>query len=372
MKLLRRFFPEVILLYFLIFYSCSNKEMVVNDNKCSHRIQITRELIANSNLYSQILENPVFIQLDTCVDALYGDIGSITMHNDTIYIFDVWHTKSIYAYSLDGKLANKISRIGRGPSEYTYPIDFCVNASNGDVSVLDWATKKILTYDKLGNYLDDVRFTDHFTSFSIVNNTIYGLKENPTTPDEHLLKCYDLDGKPYLYGLQAKDMNYDGAINLTTGREFVELVDGVRFTVSEKNTVYSIKNDTISTFIRVEYSKHLLNEDGDIPNTLYAYSETNNYAFFKANINNLPYDIIYNLKTNEIFVFSLFTFDDITKLPVTLLGIWENKAIARVDFQSISYINELLFNGKIVDPIFVDFVSDYKADILVLYDLALP
>ncbi len=354
---------------FLTFPSCSNREMAVSNNGCEHTITINKDLIKNNRQYSQILKNPTFVQLDTSKNALYGDIGAITIHNDTIYIFDYWYTKSLFTYTIEGEFINKISRIGRGPTEYTSPIDFYVNASNGNISILDWLTKKILTYNKSGRYINEIRFPDNFTSFSFLGTSIYGLNQSPTSPNDHLLKSYDLNGKPYLSGLPAQNMICDGTLNLTLGRDFVELNDIIRFYISEKNMVYSIKKDTITTFIKLEYSNDLLKNEKKPP-ILYAYSENGNCAFFKLNIGNLPYDVFYNTETSDIYLISPTTIDDITRLPITLLGIWENRVIGRVESQSISYLNELLYRGEITDPIFENYVTDYKSDILVLYDIA--
>ncbi len=344
--------------------------MIIEDDSCNHLIQINKNFIGNLSQYSKILKNPTFIQLDTLKNALFGDIGMISVNNDTIYIFDVWYTKSLFSYTSNGKFINKISRIGRGPGEYTTPTDFFRNATNGEISILDWTTRKILTYDKFGNFTREVKFHNQLTSFYILDNIIYGLNTNPSHPGEQMLNCYDLNGNSFLSGLPAQNTNCDGGINLSLGGNFVKSENEVRFTISERSTVYSLKDDIIKPFIKLQYSDDLLNKEDDKPNILYSYSENSNYAFFKFKIHNLPpYDVFYNFETSDVCVISPFTIDDITKLPVTLLGISGNKMIGKIESQSIQYINELLYRGEITDPIFEDYVADYKADILVLYDI---
>ncbi len=353
-----------LLLFFYI--SCSNKDVKVVNAQCSHKLMLTKELLDTKRVYSDVFKNATLIQLDTTTEALYGEISSFKIVRDTIYIFDRQISKSLYIFSLNGSFIRKISRIGRGPGEYIHPVDFDIRESNGEILILDWTSKKLLTYDKKGNFKTDIKLHGRFTSFSVFEDKVYCLNSFPLKLEDQMLQCYSLSGKHNFSALKAKSVPVDKLI-FRYGSNFYKNNDQIRFIVSEKNIVYSFKNDTISPFLSLNFSKDLLKDYKILP-SLYAYSENNSFAFFKTIKNYMPYDILYNFKTKEIIPFGLPIADDITNFPVNLLGIWDKKAVGLVGSHNIPYIKSLIEKGEIEHPLLSDYVNNYKADILILYE----
>ena len=312
--------------------------------------------------------NALLIQLDTTNNAVYSEISSIKIIHDTIYIFDRDKIKSLYIFSINGSFIRKISKIGRGPDEYINPVDFDIDESSGDVFILDWTTKKLLTYGNDGNLKQEKKLNGRYTSFTVFKDRVFCLNPFPVKIEAPMFQCYNLNGKHILSALKSKNIAKDG-LKFRYGNNFYKNINHIRFFISENNIVYSYENDTISQFLSLNFSRGLLKNNKALP-FLYAYSENDDYAFFKTFIKNIPYDIFYNFKTKKVFLFCYAEIvDDITNLPVKLLGIWDNKVVGVVEAQNIPYIKSLIAKGEVNHPLLSNYVNNYKADMLVLYEL---
>lgn len=359
-----------VVLFLVASMSCSQKELALQDSSCQHELTITEKNIKQHYQFSEILKNPTFVQLDTIKAAQYGAITSITVLNNNIYIYDGEYSKSLYSFNLNGDFISKVDHLGRGPGEYITPVDYDINESNGDMSILSWSMRKILIYDKNGNFKKQLRFENPFTSFVILPDKIYSLDPFPKKPGGDMLRCYSPEAKEYLSGLIAKeDMIYDGALRMTRGKNFYKKNETLRFYIAEQNMVYSLKNDTVSPFLCCNYSSNLQEGSEKSPPLLHYYTENNKYAYFKAMINAFPYDVFYSFEDQSIKLTSIRVFDDLTKLPVTLLGIFGDKVIGVVESQNIPYIKELIGKGEVNEQLLIDYTQDFKSDILVFYDL---
>ena len=108
------------ILYFMFFLSCTkgNKKDFLVNFETDERLKLS--LIADSVSFFEVEEN------DSCL--IGSTILNLCIDNGEMYIFDK-KTLSIFRYTLDGKLINKISRRGLGPGEYQNIDDFYVKDS---------------------------------------------------------------------------------------------------------------------------------------------------------------------------------------------------------------------------------------------------
>ena len=356
-----------IIIVLLIFGWGPMRDKALTEYNTCYKVVLDKTLISNKTKYSDIFKDPVLVQLDTSGEYCFGEIQSLKIIRDTIYIFDRNQSRSFYMFSMNGRFIGKISRIGRGPGEYVAPVDFDVNENNGDVYILDCVSGKLITFGKSGSFKDEVKLSRRLVSFSYFGGEIYCLNSFPKSMEEQMIHCYTLKGLPVFSALEADHVT-DGGLKFRYGNNFYKHNNSLRFFISERNIVYSLKNRTVSKFLELTISKDLLKNDKMKP-FLYDYSENDKYAHFKTIIHNVPYDVFFNFETGEVFTIGLAAMDDLTKLPVKLLGIWENKMVGIVESQNIPYIRSLIDKHEINDPLVKTYVRGYKSDMLVLYDL---
>jgi hypothetical protein len=100
--------------------------------------------------FADYIEDVRFIPIETDSLNLIGGIDKISVYNDDYYILDKWQTKTLWRVDRQGKLLNKIGRVGRGPGEFIEPTDFTVNSSG--IIVLDHYARRLLFYDFDGTF----------------------------------------------------------------------------------------------------------------------------------------------------------------------------------------------------------------------------
>ena len=93
--------------------SCSNSSDTSSDGLI---IKINPDILDYSE-FVQHVEKIRIVPLETRAEAMIGYIYSFDIYGDKIYAADVWSTKSVYIYDLQGKWINTVSSVGKGPSE---------------------------------------------------------------------------------------------------------------------------------------------------------------------------------------------------------------------------------------------------------------
>lgn len=86
-----------------------------------------------------------FIPLETTDENLFGDVGNILIHQDTIYIIDSKNTK-VLAFNMKGVFIAQIGAIGNGPGEYVSPSGIHIDKKRNVISVTDPNLCKLLNY----------------------------------------------------------------------------------------------------------------------------------------------------------------------------------------------------------------------------------
>ncbi len=114
-----------------------------------------------------LIKDIKYIKLESSTDCIIGDIDRIIYKDSKFYIFDRMITKSIFVFRYDGKYLFKISKYGRGPSEYNMPLNFDID-KNGNIYIGD-IQKQIFKYDSLGNYKTKYRTNYYFEEFCLIN-----------------------------------------------------------------------------------------------------------------------------------------------------------------------------------------------------------
>ena len=95
---------------------------------------------------SQVINDFELIPLETTDESLIGYIDKIEFFDDKIYILDSHYASCIFIFSKEGRFLSKLSRKGRGPGEFIYPMSVAID-QRGAILVLDANLGKLLKYN---------------------------------------------------------------------------------------------------------------------------------------------------------------------------------------------------------------------------------
>lgn len=356
-----------LIFFSIIFFSCKNNVEVKSGG--GYVINLNRDLLNNDLKFSDIFSKAKFILLDTTFNAFFGSISSMKKVNDTLYIFDRAQTKAVFKFGTDGKFIGKIGNIGKGPGEYLNPCDFDVNIQNGDVSILDWSSKNILTFDHNGDYKSSLRFKKKFTSFSKVNDLTYCAKSYSNNELDNIFYCLNKKGEIlYSHFLASTYQETNNKIIFRFGNPIYKTAKDLKYVLSNCDTIFSVGNNSISPFLTFNISSKITNRLNNSGLQLHAYSQNEEMLFFKIIIDNVPYDVFYSFKNGKTAIFNYVKLsDDLTNIPCDLLGIYGDIAIGQVPANNLHYINSLIKSGKIDNPMIIEFVRNQGNSNLFVY-----
>jgi len=103
---------------------------------------------------SEVIDEFEMTPLETTDESLIGYIDKIDFYGDRIYVLDSHYSSSIFVFSKEGKFLSKLSRKGRGPGEFIYPMSFAID-QRGAILVLDMNLSRLLKYN-----IDDLSFIE--------------------------------------------------------------------------------------------------------------------------------------------------------------------------------------------------------------------
>lgn len=103
----------------------------------------TEETVFLSKLFNTVN----MVVLETTTESILGNISSIQIYNDSIFILDRISSKGVFLFNKEGKFLQRIGKIGQGPEEYIQPTDFTINKKDKLLYIIDSQVQKILTYD---------------------------------------------------------------------------------------------------------------------------------------------------------------------------------------------------------------------------------
>lgn len=382
------------ILFLILLISCKNKP----SNEVTDQIILSIDSLINQNpiKYSDIFSDFHIIPLETKDDCIFSYISNIKIVDSVIYLLDSYGTKSVYLFSLNGDFLSKICKIGRGPEEYLNPTNFDVNREKGTILILDWDSKKVIEYDKNGEYLSSMSFKNRFISFVLYNDkliTYMPFPENPEIIDENLIKIYDKNGT-----LTSSYLNYQSIlkgpdiIEYGLSDYFFNSIEDIKFIPNYSNTVYSIKEKTFLPFLTLTSNNYNLTQkdlDGTnlienfhdrfeaIKNTTkmfkaYQYSDNDRIAFFKFNIGMTPYYTFYDFKTH-LDRCSRRLIDDLTLIYPTLCSVTGDQFVSYIYSDMIEKFNEVVKDNKIQFSFEnnekVKSLSEFSNPIIILFDL---
>jgi hypothetical protein len=380
----------------IICISCNNStgnQGIIKDDEIVLKID---ELISEEPVnFSELFTDFHIIPLETDTNCLFSVISNIKLIGDTLFIFDRMTTKSIYIFSKEGSLISKVSKIGRGPGEYTQVSDFDIDPGEKSIYILDWPSKKMNIYDYKTNFLRSISLTDRFSSFTVAESGCYLYRPHPATTvekDNFLLYFYNKKGKP-VWGkfLYSDTLNGPLKIEFHQGGNFFKSGSGIKFFLNFGTIIYTVNGNSITPFLTLRTEKYkMTRKDFEVINqdrpSLYlqalgklqkltrisGYSENEEIAFLKFYIGWKEYRLLYNFGTGKAICSSNFV-DDLTYTNASLFKINSNQVIAYIDPSQIAKFKDIVFSGSVKTDNSVreklQSISEYSNPIIILFDI---
>ena len=141
-----------------------------------------------------------FLKLGQTGDVLIGGVDKLWITEQYVIVADKMKSQAIFVFDRQGNARSVISRLGRGPQEYTHVSDVILTPDKEKIVVLDTFKKKLLYYSMNGDYLYDKDMPFCIGSLEYIDEqTIMGLAYGYQTEDPGLAS-YE-NNRHYVYVL---------------------------------------------------------------------------------------------------------------------------------------------------------------------------
>jgi hypothetical protein len=126
---------------------------------------------------SSIFSKARAIFLEETDYAVIGEINSIQVFENYIFVLDIYKAKKLFVFNKDGKYLRQIGTVGHGPGEYVSIRDFCLDTINREIYIHDAGKQMLHKYNfETGRYIESVKMQHdkgycHYVMYS--NNKIY-------------------------------------------------------------------------------------------------------------------------------------------------------------------------------------------------------
>jgi hypothetical protein len=177
-----------------------------------------------------------FIILKEDSKTMYAEIDKVVYSDENFYIGDFFGGRRVVSFDNLGNPVASFGKRGNGPGEYVLPIDLCV--TQDFVYILDSPQRKLLRYNKTGEFIDSKEVPFRCNGFVPLNNGNFLFNISANVLDNNSQICLtDSTLTPLKFSLQYPEGYVDSWF---TNNSF-------RITDSEI-VYYSSPCDTIYTF----------------------------------------------------------------------------------------------------------------------------
>lgn len=208
---------------FLLFVSSC-----ITDNKNSEKRVLST---TKARTISDLIDTLRYVSLYNDTVPFSGKIDKIMSKGDTLYIFDAMISKSLRAYSKDGRFLFNVGVQGRGPGEYIEMMNFTID--NKYFYCVDNAKQELLIYDiNNANFIKEISMPDYADDIARFDNGDF---------------IFYLDGEPG-----------DGKIFITD--ENLKIIDQIYRTTKSDYCVLSTKTAFTQTDDLIIFSRYAKDE----------------------------------------------------------------------------------------------------------------
>ncbi len=146
----------LLLINFLLIFACSSpeKETPQVDNSFPLTIVIDDIPMRDNVKLTDLISDYEYVPLETSEKSLVGDIHSMALDKDRIFIQE-FNFKKLHIFNRKGDFINAISAKGQGPGEFTEILGFTLDRDKQHVIIA--ADFKIMTFDYNGNFIKEFK-----------------------------------------------------------------------------------------------------------------------------------------------------------------------------------------------------------------------
>lgn len=360
-------------LYLLIFILFS----LASCTKINHIKQVKGNEIDLGNAYfkntklklSEIADSVYYIPLETDSNSVFGriknQIENIQITNSRIFVND---GNQLLSFDYKGKFINKISRKGRGPSEYIKIDDFALIENERQIVIKCDAQQKLIFYNYENKYIKSLKINSWPSHLSILNNKYIVLaneKGRRNLIEYYTFSVVDFSGKFENYLLKQnweEEIEKKDKVGLSNMANFSFLNDTLTYWEFQYNTIWQIidKNKIIPKYhinlgpLKMPDRFLLMSSanESDRRNEfvrLWQCIETKRYLFFDVGYKEQLKHIIYDKITKEAFNIT----NDDSKQKISIandvdkgISFWPEGLFCNNKVYSLTYGFELLNKMK--------------------------
>jgi hypothetical protein len=298
----------------ILLLSCSNESKMTNEIK---KIHFKR---SNINLSDSL--DFRFVVLETNNDCLIGYIDRIEIFDNRIFIHDLYLSKSIFVFDINGHFITQVGSKGGGPESYIVPYGFEIDREKRRLIVNDADRNRLVFYDlDTYKYIMYKECPFNYLNLSVLKNRFYFFSPfgfDKSRNDNYILVTDSLFTPVF------KDWkcNFRAYRSLTVSNKNIYSVNDQVFAYHHLQPyIYEItdRNCKIHTLLSIEgfvfpaldssvdptsfqYMDELEKSQKKI--SAYGIYESNDILFVQMIIGKQPYFAIYNKRTNVSSVFS--------------------------------------------------------------------
>ena len=148
------------------FCSCKRKEKNLNDRMLNVKVNLESKE-KSSDKFLNCFNLAKYVKLESSKGSYIGNIESILVYKDRIFISD--DNETVFIYSVDGKLINKLTK-GRGPGEFQDLLDIQFDKENEELYAWSLIKKEMYVYDKNGIFKRSFNLSIPIVKFLIIDN----------------------------------------------------------------------------------------------------------------------------------------------------------------------------------------------------------
>jgi hypothetical protein len=244
------------LLILVIFWGCNYSTQT---EKVSDIQAITIDLdqpIKTMNI-REVSSSISSLRLEESEDNPIGIINKLIVTNTNIYILDWERSRSLFIYDREGRFKNVIHQIGSGPGEFVRPDDFDIQKGSGNIIILDGNQRKLLVYNKNGDFISDIKFGMHINRFIVTNDNHIILDKGNTISDhsENHIRITDMNGNTVTELFPIPE--YSKEITISPRNPLQKFLgDTILFMPSLSDQIYQIHENKISQRYQLDFGKY--------------------------------------------------------------------------------------------------------------------
>ena len=275
---------------------------------------------------SEICDSIWYVRLESTKESMIGEMNKVIINDKYIIVADFSISKEVFIFDLNGKFITKISKLGKGPFEYSSIADVCYWPKTKSIFIFDRNSKKIIEYDITGKPVQEIPITFDAVNIALIDHDTFVLYAGFRENDELKYNLIYVNNKGEII---KKAFPIDKKILTKTSKndQFYYFKNDLYFNQDYDNNIYCINKNSISYKYSLDFEKKniptelIFNKESDeidkeISQNKYVSSdlqfESENYFFARLKSENKDFfQYIYSKKEKKGIVF----YNPINDLP---------------------------------------------------------